>query len=103
MRRDPARRVYRHGWPPAYPYALSAVFFVLMMVVIVGFPGSLAERIGAASLLLAPALLCIRMGWIGAHFTASGLVLVRMYSTKRLNWQDVRAFASTSATTGRAT
>jgi hypothetical protein len=90
--KDPAKRIYRHGWPPAYPYTLAAIFFALMLVVIVGFPEPLMERFGAACILLPPALLCIRMARIGAHFTEKQLLLVHLFRTKRLSWQDVRAF-----------
>jgi hypothetical protein len=86
------RRTFRHGWPPAFPFAIGSIFLALMGVVIVGFPGSLIARIGASCLLLPPAFVSFRIGSIGAHFSRSGLVLRRMFSTRRLGWDEVRAF-----------
>lgn len=92
LRSEPVKRIYRYGWPPAYPYALFAILVALMIAVILGFPGRIGPKIAAASILLPPALLCLRMGRIGAHFTRDGLVLARLFGSKRFSWAEVKAF-----------
>jgi hypothetical protein len=83
---------YRSGWSPALPIFIGAWFVVIAVMLLVLAP-EWPVKLAAAGVNLAIAAFCFfRFAAIGPRLDGDGVMIVRLFTTRRVPWSQVRRF-----------